>query len=371
MAGLEKITVKLRRFEDRSYDIVIGLDILDKIGDSVKRLNIGKDIFIITDRKVAGLYSGRVMRSFQDAGFRGMGEIRVARGEMSKTLDTYAEVIKKVHGFDKYQNKKIIIVTLGGGVVGDLGGFLAGTYRRGVKYIQIPTTLLGQVDCGLGGKTGVNLKEAKNLLGVFWQPKLVFMDLSVLKTLDAREIRSGLAEVIKCAVIKDYNLFGYLERNLGRILKLDFTSLKRIVLTCVKIKARITEIDERDEKDIRIVLNFGHTVGHAIEAATAYRIYKHGEAIAIGMLCAAEIALRLGLFNVKDFVRLDSLIGKARLPRKIKGAELSDIMKAMQHDKKFRGGVNRLVLPVKIGSVRVVEDIDEDIIKEVIKKRIK
>lgn len=365
----EKIRVKLRDNEDRSYNIAIGSNILDKIGNIVKRLNIGKAIFIITDRKVGRLYAQRVTKSFKSAGFTDMGEIQIAEGESSKTWDMYGKILEKIHDFDKYQEKKIIIVTLGGGVIGDLGGFAAGTYRRGVNYVQIPTTLLGQVDCGLGGKVGVNLKEAKNLLGLFWQPKLVFMDLAALKTLDIREIRSGLAEIIKYGVIKDSNLFGYAEKHLNQILHCNFACLKHIILTCVKIKAKITEIDERDEKDIRIILNFGHTIGHAIEAASNYKVYKHGEAISIGMLCAGEIACRLGLLNNKDFLRLDKLIESAGLPKKIRKCSVEDIMKSMRHDKKFVNGANRFVLPVEIGKVKIVKDIDENLIKGVIRKR--
>ncbi|MDP2928904.1 MAG: 3-dehydroquinate synthase, partial [Candidatus Omnitrophota bacterium] len=351
--------------------IVIGSNTLDKVGGIVKSLNIGKDIFIVTDQKVGRLYARRVTKSFKSAGFTDIGEIQIAEGESSKTWSTYGKILEKIHDFDKYQEKKIVIVTLGGGVVGDLGGFAAGTYRRGINYVQIPTTLLGQVDCGLGGKVGVNLKEAKNLLGLFWQPKLVFMDLAVLKTLDDREVRSGLAEIIKYGVITDPNLFGYIEKHLDRILRCDFSCLEHIILRCVKIKAKITEIDERDEKDIRIILNFGHTIGHAIEAASGYKVYKHGEAISIGMLCAGEIAGRLGLFSSKDFSRLDILIGRAGLPKKIKKCSIENIMKSMRHDKKFIDGVNRFVLPVKIGRVKIVKDIREDLVKDVIEKRMK
>lgn len=366
----EKIRVKLHDKEDRSYNIAIGSNILDKIGNIVKRLNIGKDIFIITDRKVGRLYAQRVTKSFKSVGFTDVGGIQIAEGESSKTWDTYGKILEKIHDFDKYQKKKIVVVTLGGGVVGDLGGFAAGTYKRGVNYVQIPTTLLGQVDCGLGGKVGVNLKEAKNLLGLFWQPKLVFMDLVVLKTLDTREIKSGLAEIIKYGVIKDSNLFRYVEKHLDQILHCDFACLKHIILTCVKIKAKITEIDEKDEKDIRIILNFGHTIGHAIEAASHYKVYKHGEAISIGMLCAGEIACRLGLLNNKDFSRLDNLIKRAGLSIKITKCSLESIMKSMRHDKKFIDGVNRFVLPVKIGKVKIIKDIKENLIKDVIRKRI-
>lgn len=366
----QKIRIRLQADIDRSYNIVIGQNILNKIGSVIKNLNIGRNIFIITDHRVGKLYGQKVIRSLKSAGFSDIGEFRVFDGEPSKGIDTYKKIVERIHDFDKYQEKKIIILTLGGGVIGDLGGFVSQTYKRGVDYIQIPTTLLGQVDCGLGGKVGINLKEAKNLVGGFWQPKLVYMDLAVLKTLDARELRSGLAEVIKYGVIKDSKLFKYVEEHLNQILHYDLICFKHIILTCVKIKARITEIDERDEKDIRIILNFGHTIGHAIEAATDYKVYKHGEAIYIGMLSEAEIACRLGLFNNEDFSRLDNLIKRVGFSTKIKRCSLRDIMNSMRYDKKFIGGVNRFVLPTGIGRVKIVKGVDEDLIKDVLRKRI-
>ena len=355
--------------QNRGYNTYIGLNILNKIGKIIKNVNIGNAIFIITDRKVNKLYGQRVIKNLRAAGFSDIGKFVISDGEESKSWDTYREINEKVYEFEKYQDKKIVIVTLGGGVVGDLGGLVAQTYRRGISYIQIPTTLLGQVDCGLGGKVGINLKEAKNLIGGFWQPKLVCMDIAVLKTLDRRELKSGLAEVIKYGVIKDSKLFEYVEGHLDQIAHYDLRCLNHIILTCVKIKAKITQLDERDDKDIRIKLNFGHTIGHAIEAASSYKIYKHGEAISIGMLCAGEIACRLGLFSNKDFLKLDSLIEKAGLPKKIRECSLKDIMKSMRYDKKFIGGLNRFVLPVKIGKVRIKEGIDENLIKDVIRER--
>lgn len=257
--------------------------------------------------------------------------------------------------------------TLGGGVVGDLGGFIASTYRRGVNYIQIPTTLLGLVDCGLGGKTAFNFREAKNLIGAFWQPKLVFMDIDVLKTLPVRELKCGLAETIKYGIIKDSNLFAYLENNIKKLLAYDRTSFEHIIPICVKIKAAITSADERDVKDIRIILNYGHTVGHAIESATKYKKYKHGEAIAIGMIIAAGIANKLKLLDNKSVSRIVNLIKDTGLPVKAIGCPQNAILSSMKHDKKFIAGVNRFVLPIKIGKARVVNNVSEKTIKLAIK----
>jgi len=238
-----------------------------------------------------------------------------------------------------------------------------------VSFIQIPTTLLGFVDCGLGGKTAVNFREAKNSIGIFWQPKMVYMDLEALKTLPLRELKSGLAETLKYGVISDPRLFDYLEFNSDRLLALDMAVYEKIIPACVKIKADVTSADERDEKDIRIMLNFGHTAGHAIEAATNYKKYTHGEAIALGMLIAGQIAKELGLFKEADLFRLENLTENLGLPVKLSGCKVSSVLNAMKHDKKFKSGVNRFILPVKIGSCKVVNNIPEKVIAKAIKSR--
>lgn len=363
------LKVKLKNKEDRSYNIIISENILNKSGKILKSLKLGNSIFIITDNIVGKLYGGKVIKSLKNAGFNDIGKIEIKTGEKSKSFNTYIKILNKIYDFDKNQQKKVVIVTLGGGVVGDLGGFVAGTYRRGVNYIQIPTTLLGQVDCGLGGKTAFNFKEAKNLIGAFWQPKLVYMDIHTLKTLNLRELKCGLAEVIKYGVIKDSKLFKYLEKNIEKILNYNIVCLKHIISTCVRIKAKITSLDERDEKGIRIILNFGHTIGHAIESATNYKAYKHGEAIAIGMITAGGIAKKLKLFSDSGFKRLKDLIKRVGLPTKIKNCSLKNIINSMRRDKKFVSGVNRFVLPVKIGQVKVISNIKESIIKTAIKER--
>jgi len=365
-----KVKVKLKDKKDRSYNIIIGENILNEIGKTLKSLKLNDSVFIITDNIVGKLYLNKVIKSLQEAGFKDIGKIKIKSGEQSKSFNTYIKILNKIYDFDKNQQKKVVIITLGGGVVGDLGGFVAGTYKRGVNYIQIPTTLLGQVDCGLGGKTAFNFREAKNLIGAFWQPKLVYMDINVLKTLSLRELKCGLAEVIKYGVIKDSKLFKYLERNIENILNYDISCLKHIVQECVKIKAEITSLDERDEKGIRIILNFGHTIGHAIESATNYRVYKHGEAIAIGMIVAGSIANKLGIFAENDLKKLQDLIKRANLPTRIKNCSLKDIINSMKRDKKFISGVNRFVLPTKIGHVKVVENIKESIIKSAVKERL-
>ena len=365
----EEIRVEPENNGDRSYSVVIGSNNLDEIGHRVKDLQLGDDILVLSDSNVGPLYADRVIESLRSVGFVNIDKMFIAAGEASKTASTAHDILKKVYEIDKNQDKNLTILTLGGGVVGDLGGYVAGIYRRGIHYVQIPTSLLGQVDCGLGGKVGINFEQAKNLIGLFYQPKLVFMDLSVLKTLDSRELKSGYAEVIKYGAINDPDLFKYLEENTSKILNLDFDCLQHVVNTCVQIKSNIFKLFERDEKDIRIMLYFGHTIGHAIEAAAGYGSYTHGEAISIGMLCAGEIACRLDLFSRSNLLKLGALIEKAKLPSKIKGCDIDDIMSSMKHDKKFVGGVNRFVLPVDIGNAEVKSDIDEELIRSVITEK--
>jgi 3-dehydroquinate synthase len=355
---------------DRSYNIVVGIDILNQLGTEVKKLNPGESIFILTDSNVGKLYSNQIIESFRIAGFSDIDKFEIKAGEKSKSLKISESVLTHLYKFDKYQQKKIVIINLGGGVVGDLGGFVAGIYRRGVNYIQIPTTLLSQVDSGLGGKVGVNVPLGKNLLGLFYQPCLVYIDLKVLRTLPLRELKSGLAEVIKYGVIIDGALFQYLEKNYRRILNYDYGSIKHIVLKSLKIKSKIVTQDEKDTKDIRIKLNYGHTIGHAIESATGYNQYLHGEAISIGMICASEISFKLGLINENDVKRIKNLIEEVGLPTKIRKCRIEKIMNSMKRDKKFKSGKNRFVLPVKIGAVIVKEDINENLIREVIASHI-
>ena len=363
---IKKIPVKLTSSTNRSYNIVLGNNILPGLGRAVKALNCGTSVFIITDKNVARLYLKNVLTSLKKAGIKDTGKIVLPAGEEQKNYNTYIKILNALYDFDKNQQKKVVIITLGGGVVGDLGGFVASAYRRGINYVQVPTTLLGLVDCGMGGKTAFNFREAKNLIGAFWQPKLVYMDAAVLRTLPLRELKCGIAETIKYGVIKDAKLFAFLEKNIGKLLKCDPSALNKIIPVCVKIKAKITSADERDDKDIRIILNYGHTLGHAIEAATKYRRFKHGEAIGIGMALAAKLAVKLGLLSHKDSGRIERLILNAGLPASVKNIPEQNILSSMRHDKKFIAGVNRFVLPTGIGRVIVAENIPEEMIRKVL-----
>jgi len=363
------INVLLKKSDDRSYKIVIGRNILKKAGSALKGLG-GRNVFVITDSTVNRIYGKTLHTSLKKAGFMDTGKSVVPAGEASKSFASFLKVQHGLYDFDKYQNKKVLIATLGGGVPGDLGGFIAGTYKRGVNYIQIPTTLLGFVDCGLGGKTAINFREAKNSIGLFWQPKLVYMDIECLRTLPLRELQSGLAEALKYGVISDPAVFDFMELNAEKLLSKDMTVYEKLIPVCVKIKADVTSADERDDKDIRIMLNFGHTIGHAIEAATNYKKYTHGEAISIGMCIAGDIAVKLRMFRYGDLIRLENLIENLGLPTTLKGCKLKNIMESMKHDKKFEAGENRFVLPVKLGKCKVVNNVPLKVITEAIKSRL-
>lgn len=352
--------------KERSYDIVTGSDILGRIGRLVGKLDIGDSAYIISNPTLKKLYENDLSRALKISGLDFKFKF-IPDTEKSKSFSVLYPVIQELSEYNL--KRQVFIIAFGGGVVGDLAGFIASIYKRGIAYIQVATTLLAQVDSSIGGKTGVDLPQGKNLIGAFYQPKLVISDVSLLKTLDLRQIRTGLAEIIKYGIIKDPVLFAFLEKNCDRILKKELTSLEFVVIRSIYIKARIVEIDEREEKGIRTILNFGHTIGHAIETAGRYKKYNHGEAIALGMLTAADISRLLGLINTNIYQRIESLIENAGLPLKIKGIAVNDVIAAHYHDKKFSGNRNKFVLIEKIGKTKIVENIPPEIIKEALEKR--
>jgi 3-dehydroquinate synthase len=291
----------------------------------------------------------------------------VPDSERAKSLALLTRLICRISEDDR--NKGVFIVAFGGGVIGDLAGFVASVYRRGVPYVQMPTTLLAQVDSAIGGKVAVDLPTAKNLAGAFYQPRAVLADTGLISSLDPRQIRSGLAEIIKYGVIKDPSLFAYLERNHKKILRREPDALEHIIATSASIKASVVEKDELDNRGLRIILNYGHTIGHAIEAASDFsKRYSHGEAVAIGMAAAADIATGLKILKARDRDRIKSLIRRCGLPTAAKGVEARRIYGAYLHDKKFIRGRNRFLLPERIGRVRVVERVPEGLVKETIKR---
>ncbi len=355
---MNKIPVKLSK---RSYNIIVGKGIISQLPTFISSLNIGHDAYIITNPYIKRTFGHLLTGPLKKSGFNFKFK-SIADSEKSKSLNTAYTVIKDLARFDK--QKRVFVIAFGGGVVGDLSGFVASIYKRGIPYIQIPTTLLAQIDSSIGGKTAVDLSLGKNLAGSFYQPRLVLSDVDFLKKLPVLQIQSGIAEAIKYGAIKDAKLFKFLETNTSRILSKDPAALKHIVSCCSKIKADIVSKDETEKHGIRTILNFGHTIGHAIEAAANYKKYNHGQAVALGMIAASYLSVLCGDASDQTCFRIQALIKKFALPTKLKGISSSKIIKAQFRDKKFSGAKNRFVLIGKIGKVLIAQDIPLSKIKE-------
>src|SRR3989440_4597027 len=311
----------------RSYQIKIGPGLLDRLGPECAQLNLSRQCAIISDVHVAHRFAKAAQRSLSKSGFDPV-LLKLAAGETAKNLKTVGVCFDQLAAHQL--ERKSFIAALGGGVVGDLAGFVAATYLRGIPFTQVPTTLLAQVDSSVGGKVGVNLKAGKNLVGAFHQPRLVLCDLDTLATLPAREYRAGLAEVIKYGIIYDGKLFRQLERDLPKLLRPDRKTLAAIVARCCEIKAEVVRQDER-EAGLRAILNFGHTIGHALEAISSYGKYLHGEAISIGQVAAARLSAQvLGLSQI-DVERIRAVFERAGLPTEVKlsPSQLPNLMAAM------------------------------------------
>jgi 3-dehydroquinate synthase len=343
---------------DRGYDIHVGDGLIDKAGELIAGASKGRAAAIVTNRRIGDLYAGRLVESLKKSGISA-GVITIPAGERYKTLGTVARVYEKL--LDLRLDRGGIVIGLGGGVVGDLAGFAAATYLRGVDLIQAPTSLLAQVDASVGGKTGVDLSRGKNLVGAFHQPKLVLVDISVLRTLPGREFRCGLAEVIKHGIIRDSEYFAFLEKNLGAIKRLEPGALEHTITRSCEIKADVVQQDER-EAGLRRILNFGHTVGHAIESLTGYRKYKHGEAVAIGMVTAALVAREMGTSDSDLVTRIVGMLKAAGLPHSFpEGIGHKEIVAAMGLDKKVAQGRLHVVLVNSIGSAFVSDKVTAEI----------
>lgn len=343
---MRKVNVSLG---ERSYKIHIGSGLLASIGLHCARLKLGRTCAVITDKNVGPLYSGEVCAALKRSGFLPT-VITVSAGETAKSLKTVGKCYDALAA--SRLERKSFIVALGGGVVGDLAGFVAATYLRGIPFVQVPTTLLAQVDSSVGGKTGVNLKSGKNLVGAFYQPKLVLCDLDTLASLPEREFVSGLAEVIKYGIIYDATLFRKLEREMARTLARDAKTLSALIARSCEIKADVVSQDET-ESGLRAILNFGHTIGHGLEAISAYGKYLHGEAISIGQVLAARLSARVSSLSASDAERIATLFGQAGLPTSVSltRSDYARLLAAMRLDKKVSDGTARFVLAEKIGKV--------------------
>ena len=341
----------------RSYDIEIGSG---NLGAAVRFCDAEQEdahAVIVTDTNVDELYSDSVADPLQEAGAQ-VDILSIEAGEQSKAPEVAEELWEQL--LDQGADRKTVIVALGGGVVGDLAGFVAATFGRGLRFVQIPTTLLAQVDSSVGGKVGINLPGGKNMVGAFWQPRGVLIDVDVLETLPDREYRAGLAEVVKYGVIQDAEFFAYLEANVEPINARDATVLAHIVQRCCRLKADVVEQDEREETGLRTILNYGHTFCHAFEAATGYEQLLHGEGVAIGMMCAARLAERLGRVDAAFVARQRALLESFRLPLEVPDVDPDELIELMYRDKKVERGRLRFVLPTRLGHVELVRDLAAD-----------
>ncbi len=343
--------------KDRSYKIAIERGLLNDLG--ARMLTVGplnKRCALITNPTVGALYRKAAVASLEDAGFLPL-VIEIPDGEEYKNLTEIEKVYDRL--LEERLERGSAIIALGGGVVGDMAGFVAATYLRGVPYFQVPTTLLAQVDSSVGGKTGVNHRLGKNLIGAFYQPLGVYIDPELLKTLEAREVRAGLAEVVKYGIIWEGSFFEMLEESGTSLGDISTGKVIELIEHSCRIKAEVVAKDER-ESGVRAILNLGHTFGHAIEALTNYSKYKHGEAVAIGMVMAGKFAVKLGICDAQVPERIEKLLEAIGLETHVDGLEPKEFLAAMKLDKKVKGGTLRFVLPKAIGEVSLCDISDGD-----------
>jgi len=349
---------------ERTYEILIGSGLLESAGTLIREVVPARKAVVISDENVARLYADRLLSSLKSAGYE-VTLVTFPPGDASKSL-RQAEVI-----YDRLAEigleRREPIVALGGGVTGDLAGFVAATWLRGVPFIQVPTTLEADVDASVGGKVAVNHASGKNMIGAFWQPRRVIIDVQCLNTLDDRDLRAGLAESVKHGIIRDAEFFTWHERHTDQLLACDERALTYLVEQNCRIKASVVEADER-ESGLRAILNFGHTLGHALEAALQYA-WRHGECVAVGMVAACIIAQRRGTFSEADVARITGLLEQLSLPTRIPDQVAADLLlEMMRRDKKVQAGRIRFVLPVRIGRVEIRDDVTEAEIAEVARR---
>ncbi|MFH1771219.1 MAG: 3-dehydroquinate synthase [Candidatus Omnitrophota bacterium] len=381
MKNTTSLTVGLKH---NSYKIHIGYGVLSRLQKIVKPLNLGNFAVIVTSDTVYGLYLNKIMQWFKF--LDGYKIIRTCDGEKAKSKKWLFKIINEVLSVDCLK-RRAFIVCLGGGTIGDMGGFAASIYKRGIPFIQVPTTLLAQIDASIGGKTAIDLPQAKNIIGTFYQPKTVLIDPHFLKTLDEKEIKEGFAEAIKYGAIMDEKFFYFLKKNIKHIARLEPRYINKLIYTCAKHKADIVSKDERERYGLRTILNYGHTLAHAIEAVTCYKKISHGEAVSVGMVYAAQLSRYLGKCSVSHVKEISSIIKDYGLPvsfydlkriysktfskkagqNKNNLLHFSALCNTMSYDKKFISGKIRMVILRKIGKVNVIDAIPVKSVQKTLK----
>ena len=348
----------------RSYPILVAAGALSLVGAELTKRGVGRKVVLVSDPAIARLHAESLVRSLGQAGFD-VAQVAVPAGEQAKRLEVASDLWDRL--LDAGCDRTSTVVALGGGAVGDVAGFAAATYMRGMNFVQVPTTLLAQVDASSGGKTAINHPRGKNLIGAFHQPRMVIVDPSALTTLSEREFRSGLAEVIKHGIVLDAAYFRDLEACVPALLARDLATLENIVAGSCRLKARVVERDEQ-EAELRWVLNYGHTVGHALEAATGFQRWAHGEAVSLGMVAEARLAERLGIGSASTTERQRNLLGAVGLPVKGLAVDPGAVMEALSRDKKRRDGRVSFVLAPTIGSFQIVQDVSPDAVRQVLQE---
>jgi len=337
------------------YPIFVGYGLLDRLGEKLKKVSSSRVAIVISDENVFRLYGDRVEKILRNAGFA-VNSFVVPPGEETKSIKSATEIYNFL--IKKRVERDDILIALGGGVIGDLAGFVAATYLRGIPWVQVPTSLVAMVDASIGGKVGVNHHEGKNLIGAFYQPSFVLADTQTLATLPKRELTSGWAEVVKYGLILDTEFFEFLESNAGRLIKLEQDVVSKTIIRSASLKAQVVSQDEK-ERGQRIILNYGHTIAHGLEAATQYSHFLHGEAVAIGMMGAAKLSRKSGILPPSVVTRQQSLLQKFGLPTTFSGTGLAEIAKAMEVDKKTRAKEIRWVLLEDIGQPAIRVDVPQ------------
>lgn len=347
----------------RSYPILVGAGVLAAVGPVLAKRKVGRKVVLVTDPAIAALHGEPVVQSLRQAGFDTI-QVSVPEGEEAKRLEIASDLWDRLlaAGCDRTST----VVALGGGAVGDLAGFAAATYMRGMNFVQVPTTLLAQVDASIGGKTAIDHPRGKNMIGAFHQPRVVIVDPVTLTTLPDREFRSGLAEVIKHGIVLDAGYFQEVEASIPSLLARDLPTLERIVAGSCRLKAQVVERDEQ-EAELRWVLNYGHTIGHALEAATGFRRWAHGEAVSLGIVAEAQLAEHLKIGDAKTTARQVRLLEAVGLPVTGLRIDPASVVDALTRDKKSRDGRIPFVFAPEIGSYRITLDVPLDAVLGVLK----
>lgn len=345
----------------RSYEIGIDSQWLDRASEWIEQSVSTEHTIVITDENVETLHATSVAQSLVDGGAGEVDLVVVGAGETSKSIDVAEQLWQQMLKLGA--DRKSLIVAVGGGVVGDLAGFIAATYARGLSFVQVPTTLLAQVDSSVGGKVAINLPDAKNMVGAFWQPAAVLIDTHTLSTLPKREYCAGMGEVVKYGVVLDGEFFTFLEQHVDAINARDNGALRELVRWCCRLKADVVEQDECEQSGRRAILNYGHTFGHALEAVAGYGNLLHGEGVSIGMMCAARLAQSLQLVDSQFIDRQQRLLSAFDLPIEMPALEIDAVIQAMQRDKKVEHGAVRFVLPTEWGAGQLVSDVDPELVR--------